>query len=122
MRSTSLIPILLPSSYLTARLVHFKLLITFSFHPVGLRIACTRAACSKHPSLDLTQWSGLESREYGREDRLRLPHDTLHLQKLALPSPRSVSRSVGIVRSRTEATEFSFFNPTSIWAGIVQLG
>jgi hypothetical protein len=33
---------------------------------------------------------------------------TFYPQKLALTSPTSVCRSVGIVRSRTEATEFSF--------------
>jgi hypothetical protein len=32
----------------------------------------------------------------------------LYPQKLALTSPTSGSRSVGIVRSRTQATEFSF--------------
>jgi hypothetical protein len=49
---------------------------------------------------------GLESREYGRGDPLRLPHDTLYPQKLALTSPTSGGRSVGIVRSRTKVTEF----------------
>jgi hypothetical protein len=53
--------------------------------------------------------SGLESREYGRRDPSRWPRDTLYPQKLALISPTSGGRSVGIVRSRTEATEFSFF-------------
>jgi len=32
----------------------------------------------------------------------------LYLQKLALPSPTGGGRSVGVVRSRTKATEFSF--------------
>ena len=32
----------------------------------------------------------------------------LYLQKLALTSPTGCGRSVGIVRSRTKATEFSF--------------
>jgi hypothetical protein len=31
---------------------------------------------------------------------------TLYLQKLAVISPKSCGRSVGIVRSRTQATEF----------------
>jgi hypothetical protein len=44
--------------------------------------------------------SGLEVREYGHKD----PH------KLALTSPTSGGRSVGIVRSRTRATEFSFLH------------
>jgi hypothetical protein len=50
--------------------------------------------------------SGLEIREYGRGDPLGLPCDTLYPQKLALTST-SGGRSVGIVRSRTEAKEFS---------------
>jgi hypothetical protein len=57
--------------------------------------------------------SGLESREYGRGDSLRLPRDALYPQKSALTSPTSCGRSVGIVRSRTKATEFSlvYFRP-----------
>jgi hypothetical protein len=50
--------------------------------------------------------SGLETREYGRGDTLRWPRDTLYPQKLALTSPASGGRSVGIVRLRTKATEF----------------
>jgi hypothetical protein len=50
--------------------------------------------------------SGLENREYGREGPLSWPRDTLHLRKLALTSPTIGGRSVGIVRSRTKATEF----------------
>jgi hypothetical protein len=49
--------------------------------------------------------SGLESREYGRRDPSRWPHGTLNLQKLALTSPTSGSRSVSIVRSRFQAAE-----------------
>jgi hypothetical protein len=52
--------------------------------------------------------SGLENREYGRGDLLRSPRDTLYPQKLALTSPTSGDRSVGIVRLRTKATEFVF--------------
>jgi hypothetical protein len=52
--------------------------------------------------------SGLESREYGRRDPSRWQRDTLHPQKLALTSPTSVGRSVGIVHSRTQSTEFVF--------------
>jgi hypothetical protein len=43
---------------------------------------------------------------------LLLPHGprgTLYPQKLAITSPTSGGRSVGIVRSRTQAMEFSFF-------------
>jgi hypothetical protein len=53
--------------------------------------------------------SGLENREYGRVDLLHWPHDTVYPQKLALTSPTSDSRSVGIVRLWTKATEFFFF-------------
>jgi hypothetical protein len=49
--------------------------------------------------------SGLESREYGRRNPSRWPGGTLYPQKLALTST-SGCRSVGIVRSRTQATEF----------------
>jgi hypothetical protein len=52
--------------------------------------------------------SGLESREYGRKVPSSGPRVTLYPQKLALTTPTSGGRSVGIVRSRTQATEFSF--------------
>jgi hypothetical protein len=42
-----------------------------------------------------------------RGNPLRWPRDTLYPQKLALTSPASGGRSVGLVRSRTKATEFS---------------
>jgi hypothetical protein len=50
--------------------------------------------------------SGLEARDYGRRDSSRRPRGTLYPQKLALTSPTSGGRSVGIVRSQTQATEF----------------
>jgi hypothetical protein len=50
--------------------------------------------------------SGLENWEYGRSDQSHSPRDTLYLQKLTLSSPTSGGRSVGIVRSRIQATEF----------------
>jgi hypothetical protein len=50
--------------------------------------------------------SGLDSREYCRRDPSRWPCDTLYLQKLALTSPTSGGRSIGIVRSRTQVTKF----------------
>jgi hypothetical protein len=53
--------------------------------------------------------AGLEYREYGRRDPLCWPRNTLYPQKLALTSSTSGGRSVGIVRSRTKATEFEFF-------------
>jgi hypothetical protein len=51
--------------------------------------------------------SGLEKREYSRRDPSRSPHCTLYPQNLALTSPTSGGRSVVIVRSRTQATDFS---------------
>jgi hypothetical protein len=50
----------------------------------------------------------LENREHGRKDPSRWQRDTHYPQKLALTSLASCDRSVGIVRSRTEAPEFSF--------------
>jgi hypothetical protein len=50
--------------------------------------------------------SELESREYGRRDLSRWTCDTPYPQKLSLISPTSGGRSVGVVCSRTEATEF----------------
>jgi hypothetical protein len=47
--------------------------------------------------------SGLEIREYYRRDPSRWPRGTLYPQKLALTTPTSGGRSVGIV----QATEFS---------------
>jgi hypothetical protein len=49
---------------------------------------------------------GLESREYGRRDPSRCPRGTLYPQTLALTSQTSSGRLVGIVRSRTQHTEF----------------
>jgi hypothetical protein len=54
--------------------------------------------------------SGVANRDYGVGDPSRWPRGTLYPQKLALTSPTNGGRSVGIVRSRTEATEFSFFS------------
>jgi hypothetical protein len=52
--------------------------------------------------------SCLESQDYGHRDPSRWPRDILYPETLVLTSPTSVGRSVGIVRSRTQATEFSF--------------
>jgi hypothetical protein len=52
--------------------------------------------------------SCLENRECGRRDPSRWPRGTLYPQKLAISSPTSGGRSVGIVRSRTQTMEFSF--------------
>jgi hypothetical protein len=51
--------------------------------------------------------SGLENGEYGRRDRSRRYMTPLYPQKLALSSPTSGGRSVGIVRSRTQTTVFT---------------
>jgi hypothetical protein len=59
--------------------------------------------------------SGLDNRDYGRSDSSRWPSGTLYPQKLALTSPRSGGRSVGIVRSRTQATEFLTLLSLSLW-------
>jgi hypothetical protein len=51
--------------------------------------------------------SGLENGKYSRRDPSRSPSGTFYQQKLALTSLRSGGLSVGIVRSWTEAAEFS---------------
>jgi hypothetical protein len=48
----------------------------------------------------------IENRNYGNRDPPNWPRDTLYLHKLTLTSPTSGGRSVGVVRSRTQATEF----------------
>jgi hypothetical protein len=50
--------------------------------------------------------SGLENKEYGSKDPSLWPSGTIYPQKLAPTSPTSSGRSVGIVYSRTKATEF----------------
>jgi hypothetical protein len=52
--------------------------------------------------------SGLESPEYGRKDPSRWPRGTFYTKNLALTSLTSGGRSIGIVCSWTQATEFSF--------------
>jgi hypothetical protein len=54
--------------------------------------------------------SCLENREYGRRNPSLLLRGTLQPQKLALTSPTIGGRSFGTVRSRTQATEFSFLD------------
>jgi hypothetical protein len=55
---------------------------------------------------ELLEWkgsgSGLENRINGLGNPLRWPRDTLYPQTLALTSPTSGGRSVGIVRLRTK--------------------
>jgi hypothetical protein len=55
----------------------------------------------------ISSGSGLENRDYGRRYLPSRPRGTLYLQKLALTSATNGGRSVTIVRSRTQATEFS---------------
>jgi hypothetical protein len=50
--------------------------------------------------------SAVEIREYSGRDPSRWPRGTLYLQNIGSNSPTSGGRSVGIVRSRTQATEF----------------
>jgi hypothetical protein len=53
--------------------------------------------------------TGLEIREHGRRDPSRWPRGTLYPQMLTLTSPTSGGRSVGIVRSLAQDTEFVLF-------------
>jgi hypothetical protein len=53
--------------------------------------------------------SGLGNEINGRGGPLRWPRDALYPLKLALTSPTSCGRSVGIVRLRTKTTELVFF-------------
>jgi hypothetical protein len=52
--------------------------------------------------------SDIEKREYGRGGPSRWPRGTLYPLKLAIASPTSGGRSVGIVRSRTQTMELSY--------------
>jgi hypothetical protein len=49
---------------------------------------------------------GLETRKYGRWDPLHWPRGTPYPQELALTSPSSGGRSVGIILSRTKTKKF----------------
>jgi hypothetical protein len=64
--------------------------------------------------------SGLEIQEYGSGDPLRRPRGSLSPQKLTLTLLTSDSRSVGIVRSRTQATEFSLCNHTYFYVLFIE--
>jgi hypothetical protein len=69
----------------------------------------------------LSHEAGLESREYGRRDPLRLPGGTFYQKTLTLTSLTSGSRSAGRIRSRIQATEFSFqlvFDATNLYGGV----
>jgi hypothetical protein len=68
-------------------------------------------------------YAGLENREYSCRDPSRWPRGTLCPQKLARTSPTSGGCLVGIVRSRTKITEFSFrvFSGLVYWSVHVKL-
>jgi hypothetical protein len=61
---------------------------------------------------ELVEWkssgSGLEIRDYDLRDSSRWPRGTLYPHTLALTSLTNGGRSVGIVRSLTQATKFGF--------------
>jgi hypothetical protein len=63
--------------------------------------------------------SGLERREYGQRNLWHWPCNTLYLKKLALASPTSGGRSVGIVRSLTQATELIYIQ--NMWEKVFLL-
>jgi hypothetical protein len=62
--------------------------------------------------------SGLENREFGRGDPPSRPRETFYRQKLALTSPTSGGRSVGMLSSRTKAIEFGFSLVIPTWIKI----
>jgi hypothetical protein len=63
--------------------------------------------CSAYFDLMDPIYSGLENREYDHRGPSCWPRGTLYPQKFALTSLKSGCPSVGIVRSRTQATELS---------------
>jgi hypothetical protein len=74
---------------------------------VGLERGPPSLVCTIEELLERkSSGSGLENRKYGRRNPSLWPRGTLYPQKLALSSPTSGRRSVGIFRSRTQATEF----------------
>jgi hypothetical protein len=58
---------------------------------------------------------GLQDRDYGRRDPLCRPQNILYTQKLAVTSPTSGDRSVGIVRSQTKNHGVCFRCPLDPW-------
>jgi hypothetical protein len=65
--------------------------------------------------MDMTSASGLENPNYGSRDPPCWPYGTLYPQKQALTSVTSGGRSVGIVRSWTQATDFPFISASCWW-------
>jgi hypothetical protein len=75
---------------------------------VGLERGSVRLVSTTEELLERkSSGSSLEIREYGLRDPVRCPSDSLYPQKLELTSPTSGGRSMGIDRSRMEATELS---------------
>jgi hypothetical protein len=76
-------------------------------------------ACRKKLIISPLEKNNSSSSSRCRKSRLRpwgsvmLARDTLYPQKLALTSPTSGGRSVGVVRSRTQAMEFCFRGSSS---------
>jgi hypothetical protein len=66
--------------------------------------------------------SCLENRESGLRDPSRWPRGTLYPQKLAISSPTSGGRSVGIVRLQTQTMEFNYINIFTTWNDIWEAG
>jgi hypothetical protein len=64
--------------------------------------------------------SGVESRKYDRRYPSRRPRGTLYPQKLALTSLTSGGLSVGMDRSRTQATELVIIYEFGTWHIIVR--
>jgi hypothetical protein len=75
---------------------------------VGLERGSFSLVSTIEELLERKSGSGLKNRGYGRRDPSRWPCGALYPKKLALTSPTSGSRSVDVVRSRTQATEFVF--------------
>jgi hypothetical protein len=70
-----------------------------------LSLVNTRGATRRN-----TSGSGVENQNYCRRDPSSRPRVTLYPQKLTITSLKFGSRLVGIVRSRTKATEFVLFH------------
>jgi hypothetical protein len=73
---------------------------------VGLK-RCPLSLVSTNEALLGRKSSGSGLREYGRRDPSHWPRDTLYPQRLTLASPTGGGRSVGTVRSWTQATKFN---------------
>jgi hypothetical protein len=89
-----------------------------SFYPQKLAltsptIGCCSVGIVRSQTQIILDVSTTKNQEYGSRDPSRWPRDTLYTQKLAITSPTSGGRSVGIVRSRTQTMEFVFFVSTT---------